>query len=60
MPIFLSTTDADFEARFAAFLSTKREISDDVDRRAGHHRRRARAGRRGADRLFAPVRPALT
>lgn len=32
MPIFLSTTDADFEARFAAFLSTKREISDDVDR----------------------------
>lgn len=32
MPIFLSTTDADFEARFTAFLSTKREVSEDVDR----------------------------
>jgi histidinol dehydrogenase len=31
MPLFLSATDADFEARFQAFLSTKRESGRDVD-----------------------------
>ena len=31
MPQFLSTTDADFEARFAALLGAKREDSPDVD-----------------------------
>ncbi|MCI5112370.1 MAG: histidinol dehydrogenase [Marivita sp.] len=31
MPQFLSTTDADFESRFAALLSAKREDSPDVD-----------------------------
>ena len=31
MPIFLNTTDTDFEAAFAAFLTTKREDSPDVD-----------------------------
>ena len=31
MPQFLSTTDADFETRFAALLSAKREDSPDVD-----------------------------
>ncbi len=31
MPIFLNTTDADFEAAFATFLTTKREDSPDVD-----------------------------
>lgn len=31
MPQFLSTKDAGFEARFAAFLTTKREVSADVD-----------------------------
>jgi histidinol dehydrogenase len=31
MAITLSTSDADFEERFAALLSTKREVSDDVD-----------------------------
>ncbi|MDF0602129.1 histidinol dehydrogenase [Psychromarinibacter sp. C21-152] len=31
MPVFLSTTEADFEARFAALLSMKREESADVD-----------------------------
>jgi len=31
MPHFLSTQDADFEARFAAVLSAKREDSPDVD-----------------------------
>ncbi|MGB7433191.1 MAG: histidinol dehydrogenase [Ahrensia sp.] len=31
MPKFLSTKDAGFEARFAAFLTTKREVSADVD-----------------------------
>ncbi len=31
MPIFLNTNDADFEAAFAAFLTTKREDSPDVD-----------------------------
>ncbi len=31
MPTFLSTTDADFEARFQALLSAKREDSPDVD-----------------------------
>ncbi len=31
MPLRLSTRDTDFEARFAAFLSQKREISADVD-----------------------------
>jgi len=31
MPIFLNTNDADFEAAFATFLTTKREDSPDVD-----------------------------
>ncbi len=31
MPVFLSTTDGDFEARFASLLSLKREDSADVD-----------------------------
>lgn len=31
MPQFLSTTDADFEARFAGLLNAKREDSPDVD-----------------------------
>ena len=31
MPMFLSTSDADFETRFAALLSMKREDSPDVD-----------------------------
>jgi histidinol dehydrogenase len=31
MPLRLDRTAADFETRFAAFLATKREVSDDVD-----------------------------
>ncbi len=31
MPVFLSTTDADFEAGFVALLSQKREEAEDVD-----------------------------
>jgi histidinol dehydrogenase len=31
MPLDLSTADADFEPAFAAFLSSKREISEDVE-----------------------------
>ena len=31
MAIWLDSSDADFEARFAAFLTTKREVSEDVD-----------------------------
>ncbi|NCT11960.1 MAG: histidinol dehydrogenase, partial [Rhodobacterales bacterium] len=31
MPQFLTTTDADFEARFVALLGMKREDSPDVD-----------------------------
>ncbi|MEZ5842577.1 MAG: histidinol dehydrogenase [Hyphomicrobiaceae bacterium] len=31
MPQWLSTRDADFEARFTRFLGTKREISEDVE-----------------------------
>jgi histidinol dehydrogenase len=31
MPQFLNTADADFEGRFAAFLTTKREDAPDVD-----------------------------
>ncbi len=31
MAITLSTADADFEERFARFLTTKREASPDVD-----------------------------
>ncbi|MEX0591286.1 MAG: histidinol dehydrogenase [Xanthobacteraceae bacterium] len=31
MPIRLSTRDADFASRFAAFLATKREAADDVE-----------------------------
>ncbi len=31
MPLFLNTSDVDFEAGFAAFLTTKREDSPDVD-----------------------------
>ena len=31
MAIHLATSDPDFEARFAAFLATKREVSEEVD-----------------------------
>jgi hypothetical protein len=31
MPVFLNTTDADFETRFAALLSMKREDAPEVD-----------------------------
>jgi histidinol dehydrogenase len=31
MPLHLNTADADFESAFAAFLATKREVSEDVD-----------------------------
>ncbi|MCB1368953.1 MAG: histidinol dehydrogenase [Rhodobacteraceae bacterium] len=31
MPVFLNTSDADFETRFTAFLGTKREDAPDVD-----------------------------
>jgi histidinol dehydrogenase len=31
MPVFLATTDADFEVRFAAVLGAKREEAEDVD-----------------------------
>ena len=31
MPLRLNHEDADFESRFAAFLTTKREVSEDVD-----------------------------
>ena len=31
MAIRLSTAEPDFEARFAAFLATKREVSEEVD-----------------------------
>ncbi|MBB5753396.1 histidinol dehydrogenase [Prosthecomicrobium pneumaticum] len=31
MPLTLSDTDADFEARFAALLAAKREVSEDVE-----------------------------
>ncbi len=31
MPLRLDRADPDFEARFAAFLATKREVSEDVD-----------------------------
>ncbi len=33
MVLRLTTSSADFEQRFAAFLTTKREVSDDVDER---------------------------
>jgi histidinol dehydrogenase len=31
MALQLTTLQPDFEARFSAFLTTKREVSDDVD-----------------------------
>ena len=31
MPVFLTTNDADFEARFTDLLNAKREDSPDVD-----------------------------
>jgi len=31
MPLHLNTTDPEFESAFAAFLATKREVSEDVD-----------------------------
>jgi histidinol dehydrogenase len=31
LPLFLNASDPEFESRFAAFLTTKREVSDDVD-----------------------------
>ena len=34
MPLELSTTDPAFEAAFARFLATKREVSEDVDQAA--------------------------
>ena len=47
----------DFEQRFEALLGAKRESAADVDAAvAADHRRRARARRRGARRLFAAVR----
>ena len=61
----LDQSEPDFEARFAAFLATKREVSADVDDVvARHHRQGARRGRRGAYRLFpedstAPISTAL-
>ena len=54
MPIRLDTRSADFSARFAAFLATKREAAG--GRRAGrarHHRRRARDGDRALIELSA-------
>ena len=32
MPLHLNTADSHFESAFAAFLATKREVSEDVDR----------------------------
>ena len=58
MAITLDQSDADFEARFAAFLADQaRGLARSRRRGARHHRRRARRGRRGADRLYAEVRP---
>ena len=41
---WLRSTDADFEKSFRAFLGTKREVSEDVDRgRPRYYRKRVRA-----------------
>ena len=58
MAITLSQSDPDFEARFSEFLTTKREVSADVD--AVVREIIAACPRRGrcrADRLFAAIRP---
>ena len=58
MPIRLDSRSADFPARFAAFLATKREVVR--GRRAGgarHHRRRAQERRPRADRADPEIRP---
>ena len=58
MPIRLDSRSADFAARFAAFLATKREIVR--GRRAGgarHHRRCAQQRRPRADRAQPEIRP---
>ena len=58
MPIRLDSRSADFAARFAAFLATKRETAR--GRRAGgarHHRRRAQERRPRADRAEQKIRP---
>ncbi|TRC80631.1 histidinol dehydrogenase [Mesorhizobium sp. WSM4310] len=43
MAITLRQSDADFEQRFAAFLTTKREVSEDVDAAVRHIIARVRA-----------------
>ena len=43
MAIFLKQSDPDFEAQFASFLATKREVSEDVDRAVAEIINRVRA-----------------
>ena len=58
MPVALDMGAADFEPRFRALLAAKREVLGRRRRhRRGDHRRCARARRRGADRIFAALRP---
>lgn len=44
MPVFLSASDADFEARFAALLGMKREEAEDVDQAVAAIIAQVRAG----------------
>ena len=58
MAVLLDANAPGFEAEFVALLNAKRESAADVDSRGRRdHRRRARARRRGARRIFAALRP---
>ena len=58
MPLHLTTTDPDFESAFAAFLATKREVSEDVDAAVRAIIAQVREhGDEAAHRADAPVRP---
>ena len=58
MPIILDATQPDFETRFAALLSAKREDSPDVDDTVAAIIADVRARRCGGDRADRKVRPA--
>ena len=59
MPVFLTTTDAGFEAAFAALLGQKREEAEDVDAAVAAIIADVRAARRrggaGPDRALRPA-----
>ena len=61
MALRLSASEPDFEARFAALLATKREVSEDVDQAVAKILDDVRLrGDAAVDRLFGALRPTST